>query len=107
MGRMTEEPDVAMPRPFVASLSLARLRQFALIGAGWTIILLGILLSPLPGPGGLPLALLGGIILMRNSPAARRLFVRTRKRFPRALSPVERGLQFLRRRHKAKRKARA
>jgi hypothetical protein len=107
MGRMTGESDIAMPRPFAALPSLARLRRFALIGTGWALILLGILLSPLPGPGGLPVALLGGIILMRNSPAARRLFVRMRKRFPRALSPVERGLQFLRRRQKARRGARA
>ena len=86
-------------------LSLTRLRQLALIGTGWTIIGLGLMLAPLPGPGGLPLALVGGVILLRNSADARRLFVRMKKRYPRALSPAERGLQFLRRRQKAKRRA--
>ncbi|WP_207456261.1 hypothetical protein [Azospirillum sp. SYSU D00513] len=91
----------------VTGLSLPRIRQLALIGTGWTIIAFSVLLTPLPGPGGLPLALVGGVILLRNSASARRLFVRLKKRYPRMLSPAERGLQFLRRRQKAKRRAAA
>jgi len=80
------------------TISLARLRQGALIGVGCTIILMGLLLAPLPGPGGLPVALVGGAILLRNSPAARRLFIRTKRRYPRMLAPVEKVRLYLRRR---------
>ncbi|HYH20475.1 MAG TPA: hypothetical protein VD995_17855 [Azospirillum sp.] len=80
------------------TLSFGRARQFVLIVMGWTIIGLGLLLAPLPGPGGLPVALVGGIILMRNSPGARRLFVRMKRRHPRAFRPVERIRGYLRER---------
>ncbi|WP_448207253.1 PGPGW domain-containing protein [Azospirillum sp. sgz302134] len=78
--------------------SLARLRQLALIGTGWTIIGLGVLIAPLPGPGGLPVVLIGGAILLRNSSDARRLFVRMKRRHPRLFHPVERIRVKLRRR---------
>lgn len=78
-----------MHRPDTArSLSFARLRQLTLIGMGWTIIGLGVLIAPLPGPGGLPVMLLGGAILLRNSADARRLFVRMKRRYPRLFHPV-------------------
>ncbi|WP_455179863.1 hypothetical protein [Azospirillum melinis] len=77
-------PDTAQ------TLSFARVRQLALIGAGCTIILLGLLIAPLPGPGGLPVMLLGGVLVLRNSADARRLFVRGKRRYPRIFSPVER-----------------
>ena len=80
------------------ALSYDRVRQLALIGMGWTIIALGILIAPLPGPGGIPVILLGGALLLRNSIDARRLFVRTKRRFPRLFSPVEKLRQRLRRR---------
>ncbi len=61
-----------------------------MIGAGCTIMVLGLLIAPLPGPGGLPVMLLGGVLVLRNSADARRLFVRMKRRYPRALGPVER-----------------
>lgn len=80
-----------MRRPAIATtLSFGRVRQLVLIAMGWTIIGLGLLLTPLPGPGGLPVALVGGVILLRNSPHARRLFVRMKRRHPRVFRPVER-----------------
>ncbi|QCG89978.1 hypothetical protein [Azospirillum sp. TSH100] len=85
-------PDTAQ------TLSFARVRQLALIGAGCTIILLGLLIAPLPGPGGLPVMLLGGVLVLRNSADARRLFVRGKRRYPRMFSPVERVRQKLRNR---------
>lgn len=94
----------ARPMTFSArarTLSFARVRQLALIGMGWTIIGLGALMSPLPGPFGLPVAIVGGIILLRNSPSARRRFVRLKRRFPRLFHPVERILQKLRKRSRA------
>jgi len=88
-----------MRRPATArTLSFARVRQLALIGMGWSIIGLGALISPLPGPFGLPVAIVGGIILLRNSADARRLFVRSKRRYPRLFQPVERIRLKLRRR---------
>ena len=72
-----------------AALSYDRARQILLIGMGWTIIALGVLISPLPGPGGLPVIALGGVLLLRNSADARRMFVRAKRRWPRLFSPLE------------------
>ena len=74
---MTRRPGSA-----TSTLSVGRIRQLALIGMGWTIVAAGILISPLPGPFGLPVALVGVVILLRNSADARRLFVRMRRRKP-------------------------
>jgi len=49
---------------------------------GWSLIVLGVVISPVPGPGGIPLILLGGGLLLRNSPSARRSFVRLKRRRP-------------------------
>lgn len=81
-----------------ATLSYERVRQLVLIGMGWTIVALGVLIAPLPGPGGIPVILLGGALLLRNSADARRLFVRTKRRYPRLFAPVEKLRQRLRRR---------
>lgn len=89
-----------MARTAAAPLSLARMRQLALIGMGWTIIAVGFLVVPLPGPFGLPLMLVGGVILLRNSDDAKRLFVRMKRRFPRLFVPVERVRDRLRRRRR-------
>lgn len=77
------------PQAKPAASSYDRIRQLVLIGMGWTIIGLGVLISPLPGPGGIPVIALGGMLLLRNSAAARRLFVRAKQRWPRLLSPFE------------------
>ncbi len=80
------------------ALSYDRARQLVLIGMGWTIIALGVLISPLPGPFGLPVVVLGGILLLRNSADARRMFVRAKRRYPRLFSPVEKLRQRFRKR---------
>ncbi|AWJ87215.1 hypothetical protein TSH58p_27870 (plasmid) [Azospirillum sp. TSH58] len=92
-----------LARPAFSSPTLARVRQLALIGTGWSLIGLGALMSPLPGPFGFPVALAGGVILLRNSADARRLFVRLKRRHPRLLSPVERIRVKLRHRRNAAR----
>ncbi|HYG90305.1 MAG TPA: PGPGW domain-containing protein [Azospirillum sp.] len=86
------------PTAKAAALSYDRIRQLVLIGMGWTIIVLGVLITPLPGPGGLPVMILGGILLLRNSADARRMFVRMKRRHPRLFSPVEKLRRRFRRR---------
>ncbi|MBK3732678.1 hypothetical protein GAY29_06060 [Azospirillum brasilense] len=103
MHRRAAIPRSLLARPTLARPTLARVRQLALIGTGWSLIGLGALMSPLPGPFGFPVALAGGVILLRNSADARRLFVRLKRRHPRLLSPVERIRIKLRHRRKAAR----
>ncbi|HZH25579.1 MAG TPA: PGPGW domain-containing protein [Azospirillaceae bacterium] len=69
------------------------LRQRALVIAGWTIIAAGVLVSPLPGPGGIPVMLVGAMVLLRNSPSARRSYVRWKRRKPAWFAPAERFLR--------------
>jgi hypothetical protein len=79
-----------------ATAAQPSVRRLALIGVGWTIVGLGIVLSPLPGPGGLPVILIGAIIVLRNSWDARRFFVRMKRRYPVTLMPLRKGLDALR-----------
>ena len=65
-----------------------KLIRVGLVAIGLLIILLGVLISPLPGPGGLPLVVLGLMIILRNSFKARRHFVRMQRRHPKWVSPL-------------------
>ncbi|MBN9481586.1 MAG: hypothetical protein J0I52_15220, partial [Bordetella sp.] len=49
------------PRPGLAR----RLRRLALMGVGFFVILVGILIAPLPGPGDVPVIALGLVIVLR------------------------------------------
>ncbi|WGM37949.1 hypothetical protein AMEJIAPC_00850 [Caulobacter sp. NIBR1757] len=60
---------------------------------GFLIIVLGILVAPLPGPGGVPIITLGLILVLRASTGAKRLFIRACHRWPRTLSPIRRLLR--------------
>jgi hypothetical protein len=74
------------------------IRRRVLIAAGWTVIAVGVVISPLPGPGGVPVILAGSVILLRNSAWARRSYVRWKKRKPHWFERVERwGLRRRRR----------
>lgn len=76
-----------------AALSHDRVRQTALIAMGWTIIAVGVLIAPLPGPLGLPVVLMGAAILLRNSVDARRGFVRLKRRYPALFGYIDRFLR--------------
>ncbi len=67
------------------------------IAAGFVLVALGVALAPLPGPGGLPVAMVGAVVVLRHSPAMRRQWVRARRRWPRTLAPAEWVLRKLRR----------
>lgn len=87
------------PRDVKPSPSWLRtlLRSLA-IPAGWTLIVLGLVVGPLPGPGGIPVVALGVLILLQNSRWARRRFIALRQRYPKILGPVENVLRRKRRR---------
>lgn len=90
-----------MPRTAPAPVRFAGLRRRVLLAVGWFIVALGVIITPVPGPGGFPVVLLGGMIVLRNSDAAKRGFVRWKRRYPRLFHPVERLRIHLRRRRLA------
>lgn len=63
------------------------------IAGGLLVILLGLIISPLPGPGGIPVIALGTIILLRQSRALRRRYVTYERRWPKTMRPFSKLLR--------------
>jgi hypothetical protein len=63
------------------------------VALGLAIVLAGAVIGALPGPGGIPIVALGLVVILKNSRAARRLFIRAQRRWPKALTPVRRMLR--------------
>lgn len=74
------------PRPGLAR----RLRRLAMMAVGFLVILLGILIAPLPGPGGVPVIALGLVLVLRNSWWAKRQFIRAQHARPKWVYPFRR-----------------
>jgi hypothetical protein len=71
----------------------ARIRRFGMVLLGFAIIGVGILIAPLPGPGGIPVIVVGLMVVLRNSFKARRQFVRLNRAYPKTLYPIRRLLR--------------
>ncbi len=71
----------------------ARVQRFGMVVLGFAIIALGIAISPIPGPGGIPVIVVGLMVVLRNSFKARRQFVRLHRAHPRMISPIRRLLR--------------
>jgi hypothetical protein len=56
--------------------------------AGTLLVALGLAISPLPGPLGLPVVLLGLVLLLRSSTWIKRQFVRLVHKYPKWLGPL-------------------
>jgi hypothetical protein len=94
---------------FVSSMSLSRVRRFAsdeiaqelwgrivrgfLVALGVLISIAGVAIAPLPGPGGLPVIVVGLMLILRNSYKARRQFVKFQKAHPKMVFPIRRLLR--------------
>ena len=70
-----------------------RVMRPALVLLGVLVVLAGILISPLPGPGGLPVIVLGLMLILRNSFKARRQFVKFQRAHPKVVFPIRRLLR--------------
>jgi len=70
-----------------------RLKRFGLVLLGFAIIVFGLAIAPLPGPGGIPVIVVGLMVVLRNSFKARRQFVRLHRAHPRMLYPIRRLLR--------------
>jgi hypothetical protein len=71
----------------------ARIKRGGMVLVGFAVIIAGSLIAPIPGPGGIPVIVVGVMIVLRNSFKARREFVRLTRRHPRMLSPIRRLLR--------------
>jgi len=69
---------------------LARISRFLLLILGGVIMLVGLGLAALPGHIGLPLLVVGLMIVLRNSFAAKRQFVRMQRAHPKMVFPIRR-----------------
>lgn len=76
-------------RAFAHRAARRSLRALAIAG-GTVLILGGLVLAVLPGHLGVPLLAIGLILVLRNSPSARRRFIRLQRRHPRFVFPVRR-----------------
>ncbi len=64
--------------------------RLVIVGVGSLIIATGFVLALLPGHLGLPLLVVGLIMVLRNSPKSRRRFIRLQQRHPNMVFPVRR-----------------
>lgn len=69
------------------------LKRSSMLVAGLLVILAGIIIAPLPGPGGIPVIALGLILVLRSSYWAKRLFIRAQYARPRWVYPFRRLLR--------------
>ena len=90
MTAITERPPSLIRRP----MSMRRRAwRFALLTIGWVLLVVGLVGSILPGHIGLPLFIVGLIIVLRSSRPARRLFIGLQRRHPRFFYPIRRLLR--------------
>lgn len=73
--------------------ALLRVLRFALVIVGLLIVIAGVLIAPLPGPMGLPIVVLGLMIVLRNSFRARKQFIRFQRAHPKVVFPLRRLLR--------------
>jgi len=75
---------------------LARVRRWVLLGLGFLILLLGVVAEILPPPihfVGMPMMVVGLMIVLRNSFKARRRFVEIQRAHPKFVFPLRRLLR--------------
>ena len=69
------------------------LRRIAMTAAGIGVVLLGLVIAPLPGPLGLPVMVLGLMLILKASIWAKRAFIRAQRARPNWVYPFRRLLR--------------
>lgn len=69
---------------------LGRLARLAWMALGVLIMIAGVLIAPLPGPFGLPVVVVGLMLVLRNSYWAKRQFIRMQQARPNWVFPMRR-----------------
>ncbi len=90
---MTFVPALSGVQPRPSGGVLHWLKRSALMGVGLLVIVLGVLIAPLPGPGGVPVIALGLILVLRSSFWAKRQFIRAQYARPKYVYPFRRLLR--------------
>lgn len=72
---------------------ISRFLRVILVSLGVLLIIGGIVIAPLPGPMGLPLTVIGLMLVLRNSFKARKQFVRFQHAHPKLIFPLRRLLR--------------
>jgi hypothetical protein len=70
-----------------------RIKRAGLVALGFAVIAGGVLIAPLPGPGGIPVIVVGLMIVLKNSFKGRRQFVTLQRAHPKVISPLRRLLR--------------
>jgi hypothetical protein len=88
-------PEPITGAPFAGLLASARKAtrdglRMVVIAIGLVLMAGGFVLALLPGHLGLPLLVVGLILVLRNSPSARRQFIHLQRRHPRVVFPLRR-----------------
>lgn len=86
-------PRARRPADDLARELIARFTRVALVALGVVLIAAGALIAPLPGPMGLPLTVVGLMLVLRNSFKARKQFVRFQHAHPKLIFPLRRLLR--------------
>ena len=81
------------PADDLAREIVARFLRVTLVVLGLLLIAGGALIAPLPGPLGLPLTVVGLMLVLRNSFKARKQFVRFQHAHPKLIFPLRRLLR--------------
>ena len=71
----------------------SRIKRGGMVLLGFGVIILGIIIAPIPGPGGIPVITVGVMIVLRYSFKAKREFIRLTRAHPKVLSPIRRLLR--------------
>jgi hypothetical protein len=91
LAEITVQPRLADYSGAVALVRKAR--RWMWISVGGFLVAAGVVIAPLPGPFGLPISVLGLVVILRHSNAAKRGFIRLQRRYPRWLYPVRRMMR--------------
>ncbi len=83
-------PALVLPSASPRSRKLRVLKRWALMAGGLFVVLLGILIAPLPGPGGVPVIAVGLMLILKSSFWAKRQFIRAQYARPKWVYPFRR-----------------
>lgn len=86
-------PRVRRTADDLAREFVSRFLRVILVTLGVLLVIGGIVIAPLPGPMGLPLTVVGLMLVLRNSFKARKQFVRFQHAHPKLVFPLRRLLR--------------
>lgn len=84
--------SIVTPAPHPAPRRNPAVRT-ALTGLGLALVVLSPVVGIIPGPGGIPVFAAGLALMLRNSQAAKRIFVRAKRRWPKLGHYADLGLR--------------